>query len=236
MIRSTAALLGAVLVVTSIVLLTNGNSGEGPPGPVVVTTQPSSSAPSSQPSSQPSAPPSAPPSSAPVVPPTSAPVVPPTTPAPGPARTPATAALLDRVPDAIRPSCSDGDMSRFPPSVTAVVACTPPGGFPVIYAQFVDNISMSGGFDRLLSGGEITHNACDPSVPLGGRQKYKVGGKTVGDLACYETSDGDVYLTWSSEDLNIVAEAHAPFASYGRLCAWWVTAGPLHGRDTGTAA
>ncbi|MEH6379949.1 hypothetical protein V7793_37300, partial [Streptomyces sp. KLMMK] len=148
----------------------------------------------------------------------------------------AAAALLEHVPDAIRPSCSDGDASKFPPSVVAVVACTPPGGFPVIYAQFVDGISMSGAYDRLTGKATVTHDACGPSVPLDGRQRYKSGGKTVGDLTCYATSDGDAYLTWSSEDLNIIAEAHTPLASYGRLCAWWMTAGPLHGSGAGTAA
>ncbi|MFC5146974.1 hypothetical protein ACFPP6_20080 [Streptomyces aureoversilis] len=213
----------------------NGNSRGGPPGTVVATTTPP---PSPQPS-PPSVPPSAPPSTGrppgtPAPPPPPSPA-PPTAPAPGSTRS-ATAALIERVPDAIRPSCSDGDASKFPPSVVAVVACTPPGGFPVIYAQFVDGISMSGAYDRLTGKATVTQDACGPSVPLDGRQRYKVGGKTVGDLTCYGTSDGDAYLTWSSEDLNIIAEAHAPLASYGRLCAWWMTAGPLHGAGAGTAA
>ncbi|MGK5731547.1 hypothetical protein [Streptomyces sp. URMC 124] len=226
MIRSTAALLGAGLVVTSIVLLMNGNSPGIRPG-AEVATAPAPAPPSSSPPAPPPAAPSSPPSTGRPPGTPAPPPAPPTTPAP--ARTGAASALLDRVPEAIRPSCSDGDTSKFPPSVVAVVACTPPGGFPVIYAQFVDNISMSGAYDRLLGNATITHDACGPSVPLDGRQRYKVGGKTVGDLACYETSDGDAYLTWSSEDLNIVAEAHAPLSSYGRLCAWWMTAGPLHG-------
>ncbi|MEU1675207.1 hypothetical protein ABZ752_24765 [Streptomyces roseifaciens] len=241
MIRSTAALLGAGLVVTSIVLMANGNSRGSPPGTAVGTTTPPSTPPSVPQPSPPSVPPPVPssvPPSAARPPGTPAPqpsAAPPTAPAPGSTRS-AAASLLAHVPDAIRPSCSDGDASKFPPSVVAVVACTPPGGFPVIYAQFVDGISMSGAYDRLTGKATVTQDACGPSVPLDGRQRYKSGGKAVGDLTCYGTSDGDAYLTWSSEDLNIIAEAHAPLASYGRLCAWWMTAGPLHGSGAGTAA
>ncbi|WP_424890300.1 hypothetical protein [Streptomyces sp. XH2] len=226
LIRSTAALLGAGLVVTSIVLLANKDSGktvaDPPPGTAPQKTVTSSSLPappSSQPPAQPSAAPPQPESPAPV---------------PGTPRSSGpTAALLAHVPPAIRPSCSDGDASRFPASVVAVVACTPAAGFPVIYAQFVDDISTQGGFQRLVNDVTFTQSSCGPSTPLNGRQKYNNGGKEVGELACnQDPGDGDVYLTWSSEDVKIIAQAHAPLASYGQLLAWWKNAGPLHGTAT----
>ncbi|CAM5353875.1 hypothetical protein [Streptomyces abikoensis] len=226
-IRSTAALLGAGLVVTSIVLLANKDSSgktvaDPPPG-----TAPQKSAAPSLP---------APPSSQPVAQPSSAAPPPPesSVPVPGtPRSSGATAALLAHVPDAIRPSCSDGDASKFPASVVAVVACTPATGFPVIYAQFVDDISTQGGFQRLVSDVSFTQGSCGPSTPLNGRQKYNNGGKEVGELACHrEPGDSDAYLTWSSEDVKIIAQAHAPLPSYGQLLEWWKNAGPLHGTAT----
>lgn len=225
-IRSTAALLGAGLVVTSIVLLANKDSGkpvaDPPPG-----TAPPKSVPASLPAPPSSQPPAQPSSAAPPPPESSAPV-------PGaPRASGATASLLAHVPDTIRPSCSDGDASKFPASVVAVVACTPAGGFPVIYAQFVDDISTQGGFQRLVSDVTFTQSSCGPTVPLSGRQKYNNGGKVVGELACHQDpDDGDAYLTWSSEDVKIIAQAHAPLASYGPLLAWWKNAGPLHGTAT----
>ncbi|MFF7729529.1 hypothetical protein [Streptomyces sp. NPDC008001] len=156
--------------------------------------------------------------------------------APGPATAPspgAAASLLAHVPEAVRPSCSDGDASAFPASVVAVVACTPAGGFPVVYAQFVDDISTQGGFQRLVSDVRFTQSSCDSSTPLNGRQKYQNSGKTVGELACYQDpQDGDAYVTWSSDDVKIIGQAHAPLASYGQLLAWWKNAGPLHGTAT----
>ncbi|WP_367132554.1 MULTISPECIES: hypothetical protein [Streptomyces] len=224
-VRSTAALLGAALVVTSIVLLANKDSGKAEADPLP-DTLPTKSVPPSSP-----APPSSQP---PVLPSSAAPPPQPPAPAPGtPRSSGATASLLAHVPETIRPSCSEGDASKFPASVVAVVACTPATGFPVIYAQFVDDISTQGGFQRLVSGVAFTQNSCGPSTPLSGRQKYSNSGKQVGELACHQSpDDGNAYLTWSSEDVKIIAQAHAPLASYGQLLSWWKTAGPLHGTAT----
>ncbi|MFI1971238.1 hypothetical protein BLA24_32710 [Streptomyces cinnamoneus] len=218
LIRSTAALLGAGLVATSIVFLVTQEKKEPAPGPPTAGPVPDPARTSPPPVSvSPTAP--APPATAP---PRPAPTGPPDDGTP-------TQALLTHVPSGLRSGCRAVDRSRYGASVTAVVECRLTGGVTAVYAQFTDVSGMNTRLGEIMSRETFTHSGCGASTPLNGRQRFVVGNnRSEGTLICFQGDDGDPHLIWSDESLAIMTEAQSAPVSYGDLLDWWrKSAGPV---------
>jgi hypothetical protein len=170
-----------------------------------------------------------------------------------------TAALLEHIPPAIRPSCTQGNLrsAATQDSIYASVVCQQQiQGVPVQvqYMSVHDAIALRGLFDtqvdqngiqRALSGADET---CDRTPPLGGAFRWyggtdemtgevvhafspvSTGPPTQGRVACY-LADSVAWLDWIDFDTHIYAFASTSIEHYEALFSWWRDqAGPYHPR------
>jgi hypothetical protein len=217
-IRTTTVVVGAGLMVTSIVLFgTEGASqAESTPSPKPVTT---SSTPSISPTSTDPEP--RPPGDS----------TPPTEPADEPVDA---QSLLGHVPAEIRSTCTEGT-SDLGSSAPVYLECDPAGDVPdgAMYVQFRDTSSMNTWYDEHLDdNGPLGEGTCETAADVPGEGTYYIEDLAVGRKACYVDSDSYVNIDWTDERLNIVGMAWASPDDYATFYDWWTEAGP----DVGASA
>jgi hypothetical protein len=210
LLRTVTVLLGAGLMVTSVVLLaTEGGTKDHvvkpPSGPTTTAPGPS---PSTTPPQEPS------------------PVPDPYAPPPDEPGSEEAEALMGHIPKSIRSDCAPGTAS-YTEALTAYVECQPDGvPTSASYFQFADAPSMDGWFQAAVEDHTFTSDSCDSYSDLNGEGSYSVGGTPTGKVVCFAGEDGRVHLMWTHEPLAVIVSAVADPADYDQLIRWWSMAGP----------
>lgn len=136
-------------------------------------------------------------------------------------------ALLRRVPSAIRPTCrhSSGHLVGAQVEVT----CTPHHGADrVVYGAYADRASLT---SALEAGSGEAHRA--PAAgdrarcATGGEEEraWRIGSETAGQTGRYRCTlhGGIAEITWTSDDVLVLAEAERADGDLAALFAWWRT-------------
>ncbi|PIM67648.1 hypothetical protein CTU88_37470 [Streptomyces sp. JV178] len=215
LLRTVTVLLGAGLMVTSVVLLATEGGTKNP------VAEPSSGPTTTAPGPSPSTTP--PPEPNPVPDPDAPPSDAPPTDEPG---SDEAEALMRHIPKSIRSDCVPGTAS-YTEALTAYVDCRPdrvPSS--ASYFQFADAPSMDGWFQAVVDDHTFTGDSCDSYSDLNGQGSYSVDGTTTGKVVCFAGRDGRVHLMWTHEPLAVIVEAVADPADYDQLIRWWSVAGP----------
>lgn len=136
-------------------------------------------------------------------------------------------ALLSHIPADLQATCQLV-ASEASPTITAGLVeeqeCIPPGSTTptaVTYLQYEDAESMDAAFNALTV--DLTSGSC-PSLgvaPYGSEEQQRVG-----RAACYVATSSENTITWTNEDLNILAFAVSSYLTHEQLTSWWQYAGP----------
>jgi hypothetical protein len=170
-----------------------------------------------------------------------------------------TAALLEHIPPAIRPSCTQGNLrsAATQDSIYASVVCQQQiQGVPVQvqYMSVHDAIALRDLFNAQVDQNNINTalggatETCGRTPPSGRAFRWygktdemtgdvvhvfshvSTGPSTQGRVACY-VADGVAWLDWIDFDTHIYAFASTSIEHYGALFGWWLEqAGPYHPR------
>jgi hypothetical protein len=146
----------------------------------------------------------------------------------GDSQTPGEESLLSHVPAQIRSTCEPNSAnvgSDFTEGLVASVVCSPPGGsspMTVIYVHYVDSSFLDAAFNNTLPQGSKTPEGnCEKGKE--GQETYTLDSNsnvTAGKLACTSGTD-EKYITWTHNDLRILAQAKSSKLSFPQLLAWW---------------
>jgi hypothetical protein len=170
----------------------------------------------------------------------------------------ATAALLEHVPPAIRPSCQPMNLrpEATEDSIYVSVVCRQPIEGDVVQVQYMsvhDKIALVGLFSARLKPNGIERapsseatGMCRSSPPSAGAfrwygettgdvihafKPHSTGPMTQGSVACYVDDDGIAWLDWIDLDTHIYAFTSTSIEHYVALFDWWRDqAGPFHPR------
>lgn len=129
--------------------------------------------------------------------------------------------LLNRVPLAMRDSCTRHDVAAEGlVGASASVAC---GDAEVVLTQFATPEALNEAYDRAVSAGGVSRDTgdCIAAVPAESAYTGETGGPS-GRVLCYHKG-GSSFITWTEEDaLTLVSATRARAGrGYAQLRDWW---------------